>query len=128
MFSGTVLGGAGLVISALTLRAQKRAESQPAPTDADAVLEPESKTGASGNTPPPAQPPGPSQPATTAGKPEHASSGPSRSYGGDHIEFQGGTFHGQVIAKQVNPPAPKNPLDPAQEQKNPLADPGQEQP
>ncbi|GGL04711.1 hypothetical protein [Planomonospora parontospora] len=54
--------------------------------------------------PPAAGPRGRPEPAATAERPE-APAPPARAYGGDHVDFSGGTFNGPVTGKSVTGPA-----------------------
>ncbi|MFI6816094.1 hypothetical protein ACIBG7_27065 [Nonomuraea sp. NPDC050328] len=114
MFTGVLIGVAALLVSVLALRSQRRAVGPwavPARTSGAPA-----RTPAAGATEGPLhtsqpQPPSSAQraTATAADEPGGQAGGSHRSYGGDHVEFRGGTFHGPVVGKQVNPPEPKNP-------------------
>ncbi|MET8992844.1 hypothetical protein ACFYUK_22130 [Nonomuraea wenchangensis] len=120
MFTGMALGAAALVVSAVALRAQLRAEPVPAP--------------AAPSTPPAAVASGGDSPgvvSTADGarnvRMEGTASGQGRvyqaggdqtineggdhrrTYGGDHIEFHHSTFSGNVVGKQVNSSPPASP-------------------
>ncbi|MFI6906182.1 hypothetical protein ACIBKY_33305 [Nonomuraea sp. NPDC050394] len=133
MFTGMIIGGAGLVVAALALRGQRRAEPVP-PTaeqemparvsasgersvaiggDNSGIITTDANSGiiATGdnarNVQLRAQVSGPGRAYQAGGEQTvHEGDDHRRSYGGDHVEFHHNAFNDKVVGKQVNTPPP----------------------